>query len=92
MHIRGKVGLVDNQYVRLRDAWAVFSRNLVARSYIDYIDKEIHQCRTEGQGEVIASRFYQYNVRIGESGLYFAARIRKHAMYLPELLMQHPKS
>ena len=74
-HIWSEVGLVDDQDVRLGNAWAIFPRNLVARGDINRIDEEIHQRRAEGQGEIIAA-LDEHEIAVGEPGERRAGKTR----------------
>lgn len=48
-----EIGLVDDENLGLRDPWAVLARDLVTRGDVDHVDEEIHEGRTESQGQVV---------------------------------------
>ena len=63
---RSEVGLVDHQQVRPGDARPALARDLVAGRHVDDVDGEVRQLRREGRREVVATRFDEDQVEVGE--------------------------
>jgi hypothetical protein len=62
----GQVGLVDDEEIALGDAGAALARNLLACCHVDHVDGQIRQFGAEGGGQVVAARFDEDDVGIGE--------------------------
>src|SRR5947208_6274836 len=64
---RREVDLVDHQQVRLGDARPALARNLVARRYVDHVERQVRELRAEGGGQIVAPRFDEDDVQVREA-------------------------
>ena len=81
--IGGQIGLVDDQNIGLGYPRSVLAWNLVACGHVDHVDEKVHQRGAEGEGEVVAARFDQHHVAVGESGLHLLDRRNIHRRVFP---------
>src|SRR5574343_788463 len=65
-HMRGQVGLVDDEQVALGDAGAAFARDFFACGHVDHVDRQVRQLGAEGGGQVVAAAFDEHDVGIRE--------------------------
>lgn len=64
-HVRGEVGLVDDEEVALGDARAALAGDLLAGGDVDDVDGEVAQLGAEGGCQVVAAAFDEDDVGIG---------------------------
>src|SRR5579859_1558544 len=62
-YVRRKVGLVDDEKIRLRDARASLARHFVTTGHVDHVDREVDQLSTELSREVVAAAFDDQELR-----------------------------
>src|SRR5690242_6454797 len=68
--VRRKIYLVYHEKVATFYAKAPLSRVLVAARHIHYVDKVTRERGAEGGGYVVASAFYDYQVKLGVARLH----------------------
>ncbi len=64
MHVGGKIRLIYDENVALRNSGAIFAWDFVAGSHVDDVYKEVHQGWRECQGQIIATTLYKHYVGI----------------------------
>src|SRR5262249_489673 len=75
---RRQVDFVDHEQIGPRDSWSAFARNLFSFRDIDHVDREVCQFRTEGGGDVVAARFDEAQLCVGESTVHVVDRRQVH--------------
>ena len=73
VHIGRKVALVDDEEVRTRDARPALARNFLALADRDDIEREIGKVGREGRGKIVAARFDEDDVEVGDDAALISA-------------------
>ena len=83
MNVGCQIGLVDHEYIRLRYAGTVLAGYLVAGGDVYDVYEVIDQSRAECESKVVAARFYEHYVRVGEPRLHLLDGRYVHRRILP---------
>src|SRR5690606_2859543 len=78
-HVRGQVGLVDEQQIAGTDRGATLAGNLVPFGDIDDVDVGVHQLGGEGRGEIVAPAFDENELKVRMRFLQLGHRREVHA-------------
>jgi hypothetical protein len=62
-----EVDLVHDQKVRARHPRPLLARDVLPRRRVDHVKRQVGQFRREGRGEVVAARFDEHHVEIGNA-------------------------
>src|SRR4051794_27292052 len=80
--VRRKVGLVDDQQIGTHDSRTAFSRDLVARGYVDDIDGGVGKIRAEGGGEIVTAALDKNDIHVSEGAFEIGDGFEVHGAIL----------